>query len=475
MKYKPKTKPYPHQSRAVLKAVRHGSYGVFMEPRTGKSKVAIDYVGVQHLRGLCSRVVVIVPLCGMDVWLYQLKLHAPYSYSVEDSEYIYHNPSDAEVHFLLINTEKTWQRYRKTKSSSYIYPYIKEIEDFDPDVVIDDESHRHKRAGGVGAQATWRLVERLRKRRASDTPYVLLLSGTPNPKGWIDLFAQFRIMDSSIFGTSKADFEEEHVVYGHGKRQYTIIRYRHKKELLRKIRAHSITVTSEQAGLANKQFWQRIPVDLPPKARQIYNEMAEDLITKIDGGIIEASNAGVKRMRLLQITGGFTTDGRQIHGAKLKALKDYLSDLAYEEEQAVVYCRFLPEVQACAEVAKKLGFHTTAITGKTSRSDRTRAIVRLQARSSEPHLLVFQVQTGSLSIELTAAAEVILYSLPDSWELYWQILMRVCGPNQTRPVRYSHILARNTADLSVLGALRRKEDGHGEMMQTPRRFLMGLK
>ena len=51
MRYHPRTKPFKHQSRAVIRAVRHRNYAVFFEPRLGKTKVALDYSAILALKG----------------------------------------------------------------------------------------------------------------------------------------------------------------------------------------------------------------------------------------------------------------------------------------------------------------------------------------------------------------------------------------------------------------------------------------
>jgi hypothetical protein len=68
---------------------------------------------------------------------------------------------------------------------------------------------------------------------------------------------------------------------------------------------------------------------------------------------------------------------------------------------------------------------------------------------------------------------VVFYSPPDGWEQYYQCTQRVMGPNQHRPVRYTHILARHTMDGPVMAGLARKEDWHRTLLKDPRRFLYG--
>jgi SNF2-related domain/Helicase conserved C-terminal domain len=470
LRYSPKTKPFPHQAKATLRAVRHRNYALFMEPRLGKTKAALDYIGIWQLKSDTQlRVLVVCPTFATDVWASEIHKHYPFGYYCETVDEEWEVDGDPHTAFYFINREKISRRVRV--KGQYHYPYVEEIEAFDPDLIIVDESHLFKRSGGVGAQALWRMVRRLRASRTS-RPWVVLLTGTPNPKGWIDIFAQFRIMDQSIFGTDRASFEEEHVTYGFGKRKYTVVRYRKMKKLMRKVRDHSYSVTAAQVGMAGKQFTQNLWCTLPPPTRVVYNEMAEEFITEVENEQISASNLGVKRLRLLQIAGGFTTSGKQIHGAKIAVLKDYLGTLFDQRECVAIYCRFSPEVAAARDVAAAIGFDARSVEGETKRRDRSEAVAALQG-SNDLVALVFQVQVGALSIELTRAAEVVFYSLPDSWDLYFQARQRVLGPNQARPVRYTHILARRTVDRSVLDNLAKKEDWHGTLMKDPRRYLYG--
>lgn len=474
-KLKLRTRPYPHQLEAMRKAVRQKNHAFFFEPRLGKTKAALDSIAVLHNRGEVQRVVVIAPLIALDVWVSQIQQHLSVSANVKviGEPVFYHrldrrDPPDSLKIFLL-NYDKF---SRRGSDEVYRNDYLRLVEGWDADLFVLDESHRCKRAGAVRSQALWRMVQRQRKARGAK-PYVFLLSGTPNPKGYLDLFAQFRILDQQVFGTSKATFEDTYCEYGVGRRRYTIIRYRSVKKILRKVDAHSTIVTSKQAGLAGKQLFNPIPVTLPGKVREAYDTLAEEFLVELQGQTITAANVGVRRMRLLQVTGGFTTDGTQLHDAKLKATADFLGDLLEQEQHVVVYARYIPEVLALTDLCRRLGYQTDTIRGGVKRKDRTQAIKNFQTRR-KPQALVFQSEAGSLAIELTAAAEEFFYSLPDSWETFYQCLERVRGPKQQRPVRYSFLVAKGTADLSVLATLRGKRDMHRALMRNPRSFMYGL-
>jgi hypothetical protein len=476
LKYRPKTKPFRHQSKAVIRAVKHRNYAIFFEPRLGKSKVALDVAGVWALKGRVKRVLIVAPRIAIEVWEKEIERHFPYWYDAEDFESswqsttrIFAGPVCPEVKFFLASREELWALTKPAMKK------LREVEKWAPDLIVLDESHEYKRPGGRGAQRAWRFVGRLRrKRKDNGLPYVLLLSGTPNPKGWVDLFAQFRIMDEGIFGTDAASFKDEYVVYGKGRQKWKVIRYNNVKQLEKKVRAHSYAVSADEAGLANKVFMQALKVKMPSHAIKMYLELVEEFITEWEGGVIDAANAGVKRIRLLQLVGGFTTEGQQIHDAKVRTLRDQLRLLVGQGESVVVYCRFTPEVAAAYRVADEVAPLAFRVDGQTKRHDRSKAIAALREIPEEPTVVVFQYQAGSRAIELVGAAETVYYSTPDGWVDYFQTMKRTQGPNQKRPVRYTHLVVPGTVDVSTIRGLKEKEDWHSSLMRNPRRYLLPL-
>jgi SNF2 family DNA or RNA helicase len=279
-------------------------------------------------------------------------------------------------------------------------------------------------------------------------------------------------MDPTILGTNAGDFDEEYCVYGQGPRKYTVIRYRNLKRLERIIHAHSTVCTAVEAGLEGKLFFQTLDTDLPQRVRDRYNEMAEEFVTEVDGQVVTAKNAGVKRLRLLQITGGFLTDGTQLHHAKLDTTKEWLSLLHEQGEHVVVYARFTAEVIALEKLCRSLKFSTYRVDSSTRR-ERATYISEFQ-KAKSPAAIVAQVQALSQAVELTNAAEVVYYGLPDGWVDFFQAMNRVRGPNQHRPVRVTAICARNTLDRNVFYSLQMKEDIHATLMRNPHRFLFNV-
>ena len=471
MKYRFKTKPTKYQKKAAVAAARQGNIAFLMAPGAGKTKAAIDAVCLQHLRGLCHRVAVLGPLDALGVWEDELEIHCPLPYAVDcDGDFT----TATGLMFQLMNYEKLSRRYRASASKPYVYPYVNQIQAFNPDVIILDESHRCARPSANRSQALWRMVQRLR-RVHGPRPYVYLLTGTPNATGYRALFSQFRIMDEDIFGTSVSDFDESFCVYGTGRRRFSVVSYKNKDILLEKIRTNSVIVPeSKVEGLPERTF-QNVKTPLPHEAKQIYNELVEEYLAEHEDEVITGANAGAIRIRLLQLTGGFSPEGKLIHDAKLRALKSMCEDLYTFKEPVVVFCRHIKEVGACASVLRKIGFNTSMIYGAIPKDERMVARRAFQAYDGKgaPPAIVSQVRTGSLAITLTRGKEVIFYSLPDGFETYYQCYKRVHRKGQTRTVRIRHIVAPGTVDMKQLRTLREKSTWQAELTGDPRGFLTG--
>lgn len=81
--YRFKTKPYDHQVRALRKLIKKKWGGaLLMEPRTGKTKVLIDYASILHVRGKVNRVLVFAPAGVMGVWEEEIPIHCPVKHRI---------------------------------------------------------------------------------------------------------------------------------------------------------------------------------------------------------------------------------------------------------------------------------------------------------------------------------------------------------------------------------------------------------
>jgi len=168
------------------------------------------------------------------------------------------------------------------------------------------------------------------------------LSGTPAPNGLKDLWGQTWFLDQGLrLGRSYSAFESRWFAYKRIKDALS-----HKIEIKPVIMPYA----QEQIQLALKDIcltldpkdWfdlaepivTRIEVELPAKARRHYDEMEDEMFTRLEGFDIEAFGAAGKTMKCLQCANGAmytdktATNWVELHDAKLQALESIIEEAA---------------------------------------------------------------------------------------------------------------------------------------------------
>ncbi|MGB0502286.1 MAG: SNF2-related protein, partial [Acidimicrobiales bacterium] len=304
------------------------------------------------------------------------------------------------------------------------------------DLLIVDESHRLK---GRGA---WFKAVRSIARNADKR---LLLTGTPMPHSPLDLWAQYEIIDPSIYGLSGHAFDHYFGRFGgYEGREFLGMLEDRLDEFAAKRESVAITVGREVLDLP-PEIDEVIEVVLPPVQRKVYDEMHASGVAALNGATVSATQlddidpfdvdpdtladmmaeveanaadptsrkaiAEIKLTQLIreaQITGGSITDidgnvvpitdaqGKVVN-AKADALRDLLAD-AEPDRPVVVFCRFRHDLDVVAEVAEAIGRDYAELSGR-------RHDLNEDAKIPEGFAGLFgvQVQAGGVGIDLTAA------------------------------------------------------------------------
>jgi len=459
MRYRFKTKPYRHQIVALKRLLRQRHLGLLWEPGTGKTKAIIDAACALHLSGGLQRVLVVCPLSVVGVWEEEFEKHAPISYTLNILSRT-DTPDDWTTwdnHFsiMIANYDLVWRR-----------PQI--VERFQPQMVVADESHRIKKPSARRSRYM---------RRFKDVPYRAILTGTPTPKSFIDLYSQWVFLNAKQFGTNFSAFKRRYVIFG-GYLNKQVKGYTNVPELKAKIKEDAYVRRKDQCLDLPDQTFQRVPVVLEPEAMQAYMKMEYELFLELKNGeVSDAKNIAVKVMRLQQITGGWiTSDEGNLHmisQAKLRACQERLEDLWDDDERVVCFARFRAEVQAVADFGIRSRIPTYVLSGAVRREERDAARRRFQTEVG-PSLFVAQIQTGGLGITLHSSAEVIFYSVTYALDDYIQACDRVHRIGQTRNVRYQHLVVPSSVDADIYANLQGKKNMMAEIMGDPQKFAKHL-
>ena len=98
IKYKFKTKPYEHQIKALQKSWNKKEYAWFMEMGTGKTKVAIDNIGILNQQNFIDTAIIVAPKSVYLNWEDEIATHL--SDEIPHAIYAWNKtkkPIDAEI------------------------------------------------------------------------------------------------------------------------------------------------------------------------------------------------------------------------------------------------------------------------------------------------------------------------------------------------------------------------------------------
>ena len=181
---------------------------------------------------------------------------------------------------------------------------------------------------------------------------------------------------------------------------------------------------------------------------------------------MSATTVLTRLLRLQQLTGGFLVKDdadkpEMVSTAKLDAMKDIIEDYVVEAgKKLVVFARFIAEVEAIRELAKKTlpkDKKAVSIYGAVKKEDRGDIVKQFQTDESTV-LFIGQIDTAGTGITLTAADTCVYYSKNFNYATYEQSLSRIHRIGQRNICTYIDLVVEDSVDEKITKALRKKED-----------------
>jgi len=253
-------------------------------------------MGAGFQMGKIQRVLIVAPTSVCAVWPKEFQDYADFKYTVKlllgtKAQRLKALDDLAAFPFralkvAVINYESTWR--------DGVY---EKIQEFDPDLIIADESQRIKSHDAQQSKAMHALGDKAR--------YKMVLSGTPVQNNAIDIWSQYRFLDPTIYGTNFWAFRARYAVMG-GFNRKQVVGYRDLDQLIKKEHSIAYRVTKEEALDLPEQTFENRYIALEKKERMIYDKLRRDSYAELDGGDhITATTVLTRLLRLQQFTGGF--------------------------------------------------------------------------------------------------------------------------------------------------------------------------
>ena len=444
---------WKHQEEALAQAIKAGTRGfaLHMEPRTGKTAVAIKW-----LESLCQdkelKILIFAPPVATRVWEKEIKFWWP----KHPRFAIATGPTENKLKAVKINPVILITNYE-----SMISPRMqKALIDFAPDVLICDESHRCKNPSAKRSKEVKKLADRC--------AYRLNLSGTPVTKNELDLFQQFAILDGrmgSTFGNNFYSFRAKYFMDANTKRKGT-----HNYFPDWQIRPESNAAITHILG--SRAYAKRkldclelppfetvnIPVEMSPKQKKAYMEMKQDFITFVEESDTPsvAQFAMTKALRLQQISSGFLQTENavvELENPRIDALTDLLEDLP---SPVVVWACFKHNYQMISKVCRSLGKRYAFLTGEQNQKEKDETMNLWD--QGELDVLIANQGAGGIGINLSRASNAIYFSYNFNFEHDEQSEARIYSTesNKFNKITRYNLVSEGTIDEVVLKSLRMK-------------------
>ena len=433
--------PHDYQSYATEFILNHPVAAILLQMGLGKSVITLTAMQELFRRGEIRKALVIAPLrVARDTWpeeirkwdhLRDLSFSVAVGTADERKQAIALSPQ-----ITLINRENV----------PWLVQHLGNR--FDYDMVVIDELSSFKNWEAKRFRALMKVRPSVQR--------IVGLTGTPSPNGYMDLFAEYRVLDmGERLGQFIGRYREAYFTpdrWGNGQVFSWKLRPGAAEEIFRKIGDITVSMKSVDHLKMPECVLNNVPVHMDERETAQYETLKEDLFLRVlnRDGIkeIDAKNASVLCNKLSQMANGavYTDDGKvaHIHDRKLDALEDLIEAANgnpllvaywYQHDIDRIRQRF-PEVRVL----------------KSSEDIRNWNAGKIPVAAIHP-------ASAGHGLNLQAGGSTLVwFGLTWSLELYQQTNARLWRQGQkAETVVIHHLVTEGTIDERILTALKNKD------------------
>jgi SNF2 family DNA or RNA helicase len=321
--------------------------------------------------------------------------------------------------------------------------------------LVVDESSRFKNPSSKRWKSLKSELPKFKRR--------FILTGTPTPKSYLDLWCQVGILDlGQRLGRSMTTFKDKFFLPDARDRRTGVVWSWKLKpgakeqidaligDICVSLRAEDYLKMPKRQDIYCSIEWERV-------AKTVYEKMKKDMVAEVDDETLTAASAGVLTGKLLQLTSGTIYNEQKstihVHDGKL----DYLEDVL-DETPTIVFYNFKHSLSRLQERFPK------AVVLNPDDAD---TIVKW--RKGEIDLLLCHPKSVGIGLNLQCnvgeTAQIVWFDLPWSSEDYLQANARLFRQGQEKPVIVRHLQMANSIDKQVVDVLQGKIDIQAALME----------
>ena len=473
-------RPHNYQKKAVKFLLEHACAALFLDPGLGKTSVTFAAIKFLKAKGLVDKVLIVAPLrvCHA-VWPDEGKkwtdfegLRVVVLHGKDKDELL---KEDADIY--VINAEGLpWLLdITATKGLSGRYRVeldLKRWKRLGFDTLVIDELSKFKHPQTQRFKALKHVLHTFGRRWG--------LTGSPASNGLMDLFGQCYVLDQGrSLGQYITHYRMKYFTPNFDGFSWDL-KEGAEEEIYKRLKPLALRMSAEDYLELPQLVEHDIRVDLPDKARRVYDQLEDDLIAKIDKKVIVAVNAAAASVKCRQVANGgvyldpeveaFLPPHRgpkrkwvDLHDEKVDALADLVDEL--QGDPLLVAYDFEHDL---ARIKARLGKRVPHIGGGVTPTESNEIVGRWN-RGEIPVLLAHP-QSVAHGLNLQAGGKhVCWHSLTWNYELYDQFIRRIYRQGtKAKRVIVHRIIAKDTVDEAVIAALRSKERGQKALFEALR-------
>ena len=269
------------------------------------------------------------------------------------------------------------------------------------DVIICDEAH------GMGAYPKPSLRSKLVKSliTANNNPYVILLSGTPTPESYSQMYHQVYAIPGSPFNQYKNfyHFAKEYVNVTQKKiGPISINDYSDASiDVLDMMEDYTISFTQKEAGFKTEVMEEILTVEIAPQTHRMIVRLKKDRILEGENEVVLADTAVKLMSKIHQLYSG-TVKFESGNSEVTDLSKAYFVKAYFEGKKIAIFYKFKKELDAIKNI---FGDNVTDDLEEFKNTDKSIAL---------------QIVAGREGISLKEAEALVYYNIDFSATSYWQ-------------------------------------------------------